>query len=134
MPVTLLAVAWLVLPVTPAGAVLVQVYFAGTDDDKVMPAGLLLQIGAVGGVAVSIGSGVTVTFKVDGVPGHRLGPALVGVITYDTTAFVVAVGSVLTNRSFMELPVPLAVNPVAWPEVTLAVHANVLPGFNAVAV
>ena len=84
-----------------------------------------LHMVVAAGVAIAIGVGFTVTSKLNGVPGHPVGP--VGVITYLTTPNE---DPVLSNCSFKEAPEPLLF-PFIVPPVGVVniedVHAKVVP-------
>ena len=102
-----------------------------TELVSVILAGSLLHILAFAAVAVINGNGVTVTVKVDGVPGQPC--ALVGVMIYAIMALVLAVGSVLTSTSFIVAPLPEVEKPVALPDTSAAVHVNVAAASGEVA-
>ena len=89
---------------------------------RTISAGWLLQIGELAAAAVITGNGSTVTVSVNTLPVQLL---FCGVILYTTTAAVVGLLSVII--SFIVLPLPEALNPVAAPDVTEAVHVKLFP-------
>lgn len=115
--------AW--YPLKPALPVAVQLkvvpatFDVSTTGVEVVPA----QISCESIAFVTDGIGFTVTTRFRGIPGQLVGAGPLGVITYVTSPVVVAPAG--NDKVLFMSPLPLDINPLTVPLVTVAVQVNV---------